>query len=129
LTIAIDFDGVIHRYSKGWQGGNIYDPLVKKAFYALHTFLDAKHLIFIFSSRSPEQIKEWFDTQPLSSYYPFSPPFITQIVPPQMKFWKEFNVVGITNRKLPADLYIDDRAYRFEGDWDLALEEIKRKYV
>lgn len=27
-TIVFDFDGVIHRYSKGWQNGSIYDKPV-----------------------------------------------------------------------------------------------------
>lgn len=30
-------------------------------------------------------------------------------------FWNELNLIGVTNRKLPAQLYIDDRAYKYTG--------------
>lgn len=30
-TICVDFDGVIHKYSKGWQGDVIYDEPVEGA--------------------------------------------------------------------------------------------------
>jgi len=34
-TIAVDFDGVIHQYSKGWEDGSIYDKPVKGVRQAL----------------------------------------------------------------------------------------------
>lgn len=39
-TIAVDFDGVIHKYSKGWQNGSIYDEPVEGAKEALLELLE-----------------------------------------------------------------------------------------
>ena len=30
-------------------------------------------------------------------------------------FWNDLKYIGVTNRKLPAQLYIDDRAYKYTG--------------
>ena len=30
-------------------------------------------------------------------------------------FWNDLKCIGVTNRKLPAQLYIDDRAYKYTG--------------
>ena len=30
-------------------------------------------------------------------------------------FWKDTKFIGVTNRKLPAQLYIADRAYKYTG--------------
>lgn len=30
-------------------------------------------------------------------------------------FWNDLKYIGVTNKKLPAQLYIDDRAYKYDG--------------
>lgn len=41
--------------------------------------------------------------------------FRNEIINDDTTFWNDLRVVGITNRKLPAQLYIDDRAYKYEN--------------
>lgn len=33
-------------------------------------------------------------------------------------------VTEVSAEKVPAEFYIDDKAYRFEGDWELILDQI-----
>lgn len=138
-TIAIDFDGVIHKYSKGWQDGSIYDKPVSGVFDAIETLFDVGYSVFIFSTRSPKQIKKWMeencyaseyelmgmgnDPRPSKNYTTYS--FTIEIIPFWKKFWNKHYVVGVTKRKLPAHCYIDDRALRFEGNWQDTLTDIQ----
>lgn len=126
-TIAIDFDGVIHKYSKGWQDGEIYDEPIPGAFEAINSLFAQGYSVFIFSSRSPRQIKKWLDKylwyyDPLDYHcdhndrvYPYH--FKAEVIPFWTKFWDKYRVAGITRKKLPAIAYIDDRAVPFKNDW------------
>lgn len=132
-TIAIDFDGVIHKYSKGWQDGKCYDEPVEGVFEAIAELMKT-YTVFIFSTRSPRQIKEWLVQRIMESDYihngmggdpgDYCYPkygFTCERIPFYKKFWNKQNVLGITKRKLPAMVYVDDRAMRFNGIWGPAI--------
>lgn len=107
-TIAIDFDGVIHKYSKGFQGlYNAYDPPTEGTEEALKHFKEKGYRLIIVSSRPVEPIKEWLEKYNLSDYFD-----------------------DISNTKHPARYYIDDHAVRFEKDlvdpWGRMLNTIEQ---
>lgn len=67
-TLCIDFDGVIHSYSSGWQGATVIpDRPVTGAFKWLRKIINTgKYHVCIYSSRSKEiggiaAMKAWFD--------------------------------------------------------------------
>jgi hypothetical protein len=49
--ILVDFDGVIHRYSKGWADGSIYDDPVEGVQEYLQKFIDQGYEVMIYSTR------------------------------------------------------------------------------
>lgn len=107
-TIAFDFDGVLHRYSKGWYDGSIYDRIESKGFILLLWFHQEGYPVVILSTRDPNQIKEWYDKQG------FDIP--CEVIPDDIMFWNNTEKIGITNRKIPSCIYIDDRGYRYDRE-------------
>ena len=119
-TIAVDFDGVIHAYSKGWQDGTIYDPPMLGAFQSLRGLMRL-HAVFIHTARDARSVADWITAK---SGIPSctEPPIGPQDVAP-MEFWNDQTQLLVTNRKLPAVAYIDDRGIRF-ADWAQTLSDL-----
>lgn len=105
-TILIDFDGVLHQYTSGWQGINcVADPPVIGAFEMLNKYLDYFE-VFIYSTRCESEegtdaIRKWFRFHNFERLHEL-----------QYTYWKQ-----------PAWLIIDDRAFHFRGIFP-APEEI-----
>ena len=112
--ICVDFDGVIHSYSKGWQDGTIYDSMVP-GFLEWAIKASASFQICIFSSRSlnPDKLKEmqtWLKRQ-IGSH--FVHPEVSDA-----EIENIFNLFYFVSHKPAAFVTIDDRAITFKGDWE-----------
>lgn len=99
--LAIDFDGVIHKNSKGFYDGTIYDEPLEGAIENIK-YLSTKYDIIIFTAKAKkdrplingktgkELVYEWLDKYGLTSY-----------------------IIDITSEKPRAIAYIDDKAIKF----------------
>lgn len=111
-TIAIDFDGVLHRYGDGYKDGTAYDIPNEGAKETLK-YLMRDYAVFVFSTRPMEMIEAWLKVH--------MPSIATEIIPEttELRFWETKGVLGISRVKLPAIAYIDDRAIRFTNWRDM----------
>jgi hypothetical protein len=100
--VLVDFDGVVHAYSRGWDDGTAYDEPMHGAFQSLAVLDGYGYEVVIFSSRDAEQITAWLERHDFPPY-------------------------RVTNVKEPAVAQIDDRAIRFVS-WDSALVELMTRY-
>lgn len=107
-SVAVDFDGVIHPYTKGWIGvtpdPEPPDPHVP---IVLAT-LARRFKVIVFSARAsfPEGkagIEEWLKANRLDRF-----------------------VSDVTATKPAAVAFLDDRAVPFTGDWSAALAGIEK---
>ena len=114
--IAIDFDGVIHKCSKGFHDGTIYDDPVEGSLESVRKLAE-KYTIVVYSAKARgdrplvngktgiELIWEWLKEYGFSEY-----------------------VQEVTAEKPRAICYIDDRAVKFD-DWKETIEILKDKKV
>ncbi|HEX2657847.1 MAG TPA: hypothetical protein VHU40_06230 [Polyangia bacterium] len=120
-TVAVDFDGVLHSYEKGWHDGTIYGDWKPGAVTALAQLMQ-EHAVFIHTTRNPKQVARWIER--MSGYGFECTTWSRRTWYGRRKpFWNTRGLLLVTDRKLAAVAYIDDRALRFES-WDQALREI-----
>jgi hypothetical protein len=101
-TICLDFDGVIHAYSKGWQDGSIYDGMVP-GFFEWAAKAQKQFKLVIYSSRSSSVEGKLA---------------MGKFLADQMRQWKGEEIeLTMAAEKPPAWVTIDDRAIMFTGDW------------
>lgn len=116
-TIAVDFDGVVHAYRKGWQDGTIYDPPLPGAPEGLTTLMET-YAVFIHTTRDAATVAAWLAERGFDTVVDVEGP-----KHPKREFWNEQGALLVTDRKLPAVAYIDDRAIRFQH-WEQTLHDI-----
>jgi len=105
--ICVDFDGCVHSYERGWQGGEIYGTVVPGFFEWVERVRD-RFKIVIYSSRSKEEAGVVAMDLWLSEQY---------------RLWLQSTSAAVmdtfefAHEKPPAWLTVDDRCVRFDGDW------------
>jgi hypothetical protein len=110
-TIVLDFDGVIHSYTSKWTGVEPTDPPVEGAKEFVEALMADDYKIVIQSTRA-------------SSENRMGKAFISRWL---KKYDFPYKEIEITSEKVPAVLYVDDRACRFEGDFEVVFDLKKRK--
>lgn len=125
MTVGLDFDGVIHSYERGWQNGQIYGTLMPGARDGIRTVMSAE-AAFVFTAREDlDVVVEWIEQKlgiPAVSHADWEGEFLDGDAP---AFWNEKGRLLVTNRKLPARKYLDDRGVTFgSGGWAQALADL-----
>lgn len=107
-TICIDFDGVIHDYSNGYQGPDVFGSMVPNADAGTQALKRNGWTVIIFTTRKKsDKMEQWLKDHGISYDYINENP----------------NQPKDTSGKIMADVYLDDRGIRFCGRWDKWLLE------
>lgn len=110
--MAIDFDGVIHKNSKGFHDGTIYDDPVDGSLEALKILSKTYNIIIFTAKAKPDRplihgktgqelVKDWLEKHGFLEY-----------------------IKEITSEKPRAIAYIDDKAIKFEC-WQEVLQKVQ----
>ena len=97
-VVCVDFDGVLNDY-KGWQGDMLYEP--REGVMEFLEELSNNYSVVILTTRNNEKVWEWL-----------------------RKYGLDFLVDDVTDIKIPAIAYIDDRGLKFNGNFSKTLERL-----
>jgi len=110
-VIAVDLDGVILEFDK-WKGHKHFGKPIPGAREALEKLKELGFVIVIWTTRDnvddiARVLKEHNIPFDYINENPFQPPDCSN--------------------KIYADVYVDDRAVEFNGNWDEVIEKIERR--
>lgn len=109
-TIAIDFDGVLADYIKGYQGKDVFGAPIPGADNATKVLKENGWRIIIYTTRpNTEALRHWLKENNITYDYINENPD----QPEESK-----------GCKLIADIYLDDRAISFRGQWKWVVGDI-----
>ena len=100
-TIVLDFDGLLHSYRRGWTGPVPEDDPVPGAQGFVRAVQERGYEVLVVTTRAA-----------------------TRAGREGTEFWllqHGFPVLPVRSDKPPAVLYVDDRAFRFDGDFQAVL--------
>lgn len=109
--IMIDLDGTIHKYSKGFSDGSMYDEPFEGCKEIINLFKKDGFKVLIFTARLSSSTHS---DEELESQLKLIEQWLNKY---------EIEVDGITAEKLPAEIYIDDKGFKFEGIWNKKMYE------
>jgi phosphoglycolate phosphatase-like HAD superfamily hydrolase len=101
VLVCVDLNGVLDAY-RGWQGADHWDDPAPGARAFLEALRSRGCRVVVFTTRHHEGVWEWLRRHELAAL-----------------------VADVTDRKPPADVFVDDRAICFRGDFDAALQQIE----
>jgi hypothetical protein len=113
INLGIDFDGVIHKNSKGFFDGTIYDDPIEGTEEALKKLSDKYTLICYTAKAKPDRMLINGKTG-------------TELVWEWLKKHKFDKYISkVTSEKPRAVAYIDDKAIKF-NDWDSCFKDLEK---
>jgi len=115
-NLAIDFDGVIHTFDKGWYDGTCYGEPIEGSLEAIKKLAESYTIIIFTAKAKPsrplvngktgtELVEEWLTKHDVMQY-----------------------VKEITSEKPRSQIYIDDKGYHFEN-WQDTLKHLEENNV
>lgn len=112
--LCLDFDGVIHSYTSGWQGAGRCDDRPVPGTYEFLCEAVRHFRVMIYSSRS----RSLAGRRAMKAYMRFRfPGMAVQYTPDGPRWVPVWKLVEFPWFKPSASVTIDDRALTFTGDW------------
>lgn len=100
-VICIDFNGVLDTY-EGWKGESYLYPMRPGTKEFLEALKSQGYRLMVLTAMDKRIVKQWLKLNKINHL-----------------------IEKVTNTKIPAIIYLDDRGLQFNGDYAQTLEAIK----